>query len=178
VQGRGEPDDLEAAVEAEWQAENKRAWEFNRAQSDVFLFVSSRDTIRERLVHERREAQEARIRDLQEQELQQRLTPPAQPAADTPARGVEVPYKLVQQAVHRHVNEQLGRRALEANIPGLGEWGARVVLYWYAAGKPAGLWLDDDERLCWGPAITPVRDREQREQTNAPTPSSLRLPRP
>jgi hypothetical protein len=94
----------------------------------------------------------------------------------------EIPTELVEKAVQLRAKDRLGRRKLEGAIPGLGEWWARLVLYWYKAGKPAGLWLDEHDRLRWGPAITPVwgreQDREQRRGANAPTPIALRLPRP
>jgi hypothetical protein len=94
-------------------------------------------------------------------------------------RGITVPMALAEEAVRLHVRDGLGRRRLEVRLPGLGEWAARGTLYWYEVGKPAGLWLDEDNRLCWGPAITPVwKDREQRGHASAPTPVALRLPRP
>jgi hypothetical protein len=99
-------------------------------------------------------------------------------AAEATRGGVEVPYVFVESAVRLHVTEGTGRRTLQTRIPGLGEWAARVILLWYRAGKPAGLWLDDNEQLRWGPAITPIWDREQREQAIAPTPIALRFPRP
>jgi hypothetical protein len=89
---------------------------------------------------------------------------------------VTVPFALAEEAVQLHVREGHGRRPLEQKLPGLGNWGARAVLYWYRAGEPAGLWLDEHERLCWGPAINPVwgreQDREQHDQADAPTPVS------
>jgi hypothetical protein len=96
---------------------------------------------------------------------------------------VTIPYELVEAAVKLHVEERFGRRPLGTEIAGLGEWGARVVLYSLnTIGKPAGLWLDNDGRLSWGAAITPIWDREQgweqRRHAIAPTPAALSLPRP
>ena len=76
-------------------------------------------------------------------------------------RGITVPTALAEEAVRLHARDGLGRRTLEVKLPGLGEWGARGTLYWYKVGRPAGLWLDEDNRPCWGPAITPVWNREQ-----------------
>ena len=103
-------------------------------------------------------------------------------ANEAEANRVDVPYALAEKAVRLHVSERWGRRLLNQNIPGLGDWGARAVVYSYDADKRFGLWLDDQEQLCWGPAITPVWDREQqreqRGQAIAPAPVTLRLPRP
>jgi hypothetical protein len=108
--------------------------------------------------------------------------PRAEPQDDMSGEGITIPYALVEDAVQLHVKERLGRRTLGPRIAGLGEWGARAVLYWFKVGKPAGLWLDDHGRLFWGPAITPIWDREQgweqRKQPIAPTPAALLLPRP
>ena len=73
---------------------------------------------------------------------------------------------LIERAVQLHVGELWGRRKLSQE-PGLTEWYADQILGWYRRGEPEGLWLDDDRRLCWGTAITPVFDREQ---GSAPTP--------
>jgi hypothetical protein len=67
---------------------------------------------------------------------------------------------LVERVVQLHAGERLGRRTLSQE-PGLTEWYAGQILGWYRRGEPEGLWLDDDGRLCWGTAITPVFDREQ-----------------
>jgi hypothetical protein len=111
---------------------------------------------------------------------------PASPAAaeqpqdeSKPESGfVDVPFTLAEEALQLHVSEGLGRRTLPNKIRGLREWGARAVLHWYGVGKPAGLWLDKDERLCWGRAIRPIGGWEQREHAIAPTPTVLRIPRP
>lgn len=98
------------------------------------------------------------------------------------SRGITVPYVWAEEAVQLHVRERLGRRKLEASLPGLGEWAARAIIYWHDnVGHPGGLWLEQG-RLRYGPAITPIwgdeSDRERRNQAIAPTPGSLRLPRP
>lgn len=103
--------------------------------------------------------------------------------ADTETTGVVVPTALAQEAVQLHERDGLGRRKLDTEIPGLGEWGARVVLYWHGVGKPAGVWLDEQGLLRWGPAIDAVWDgreheREQQSRAIAPTPPWLRFPRP
>ncbi len=68
------PDDesFEDEVERRFQEGLRRS---GRVGS-TFIFAASRDTIRREVERERREAQEARIRDLQERELEQQLTAP------------------------------------------------------------------------------------------------------
>jgi hypothetical protein len=101
------------------------------------------------------------------------LKPPAPDAEG----GALLPVELVERAVQLKVNERYGKRRLSRE-PGLTEWYADQILGWYKRGEPEGLWLDDDGRLCWGTAITPVsRDREQPGAGSAPTCSHLRLPR-
>jgi hypothetical protein len=93
----------------------------------------------------------------------------------------EIPTDLVGQAVRHHAETSAGRRKIPIAVPGLGEWAAGQILKWYSVGKPAGLWLDEHDRLQWGAAITPIWDWEQgREQSGdavSPTPDALRLPR-
>jgi hypothetical protein len=100
---------------------------------------------------------------------------------DDKTRGTTLPTTLIEEAVRLKERDRLGRRKLDEKLHGLGDWGARVVLYWHEVGKPAGLWLEDD-RLRWGPAITEVwdreQDREQHDKAIAPTPRWLSLPRP
>jgi hypothetical protein len=121
------------------------------------------------------------------------LDDPAEPEAQRSARMTgrhdrvpgEIPTRLVEQAVRWHVKEGLGRRTLAQEVRGLTEWTAGQILRWYGVGKPAGLWLDEQRRLRWGAAVSPVwRDeggreqvREHREQRVSPTPVALRLPR-
>jgi hypothetical protein len=97
----------------------------------------------------------------------------------------EIPTDLVAEAVRRKAaaereGRREGRRTI-GRLPGLTEWTARQILGWYKVGKPAGLWLDEQNQLRWGRAITPVygreRDREQRAAAVSPTPVALRLPR-
>jgi hypothetical protein len=100
-------------------------------------------------------------------------------------RGTLIPTALVENALHLHVRDRLGRRTLATSLPGLGEWAAGQILRWYRVGKPAGLWLDEHDRLRWGPAISAVshdaqgREQkwEQRGRPGSPTPPALRLPR-
>jgi hypothetical protein len=131
------------------------------------------------------EEDEPRIRELVDEALAPKTETPEESkrrqAKDDTVKGT-VPFALAEEAVRLHVRDGSGRRTLERDLPGLGDWGARRTLYWYKVGKPAGLWLDEDDRLCWGPAITPIwdreQDREQRGHAIAPTPAALRLPRP
>ncbi len=97
---------------------------------------------------------------------------------EDPEGGALLPRELVERAVQLHAGpERLGRRRV-GQEPGLTDWYAGQILRWYERGKPKGLWLDDDDRLCWGMAITPVwRDRKQPGALPAPTCSHLRLPR-
>jgi hypothetical protein len=101
------------------------------------------------------------------------------------SRGTLIPFSIVEGALRLHVRKKLGRRTLGAQVSGLGEWAAGQILRWHKVGKPAGLWLDEHDRLQWGPAVSPVwgdeqgREQgwEQKGQGIAPTPSALRLPR-
>lgn len=98
------------------------------------------------------------------------------PAADA-GRGALLPVELVERAVQLKVNEGMGKLPLSRE-PGLTPWYAGQILRWHKRGRPEGLWLDDDGRLRWGTAITPVwQDREQPGAGSAPTCSHLRLPR-
>jgi hypothetical protein len=103
------------------------------------------------------------------------------PANMDAPQGVVLPTPLVEEAMRLHVHEQLGRPKLQVELPGLGDWGARAVLQSAKAGKPYGLWLEDD-RLRWGAAITPVwspgAPPGAGARANAPAPPRLRLPRP
>jgi hypothetical protein len=101
------------------------------------------------------------------------LKPPAPDAEG----GALLPVELVERAIQLHVSEGMGKLPLSRE-PGLTEWYAGQILRWYKRGEPTGLWLDDDGRLRWGTAITPVwLDREQPGAGSAPTCSHLRLPR-
>jgi hypothetical protein len=107
---------------------------------------------------------------------------PLEQPPDDDARGVLVRFAHVEKAVQLRTRDGLGRGKLMAAVPGLGDWGARAILVCVKAGKPLGLWLDDDDQLRWGAAISPVWGREQNleqlEQAIAPAPGWLRLPRP
>jgi hypothetical protein len=108
-----------------------------------------------------------------------RMETPGKPP-DEPGETGGIPFDLVEKAVQRHAETREGRRVIARFVPGLTDWWARLILRWYKVGKPAGLWLEHG-RLRWGPAITPVRGREQvrghREAADSPTPVALRLPR-
>jgi hypothetical protein len=64
--------ELEEAVEREYQAAKRRAFHLSRTPG-MTHFVTPRATIRKRLIAERREAQDARLRDLQERTFEQQL---------------------------------------------------------------------------------------------------------
>lgn len=112
--------------------------------------------------------------------------------------GAVLAVELVERAVQlRRASERAGARRVgklrlsrDPDLPGLTQWYAGQILRWYKRGKPEGLWLDDDDgRLRWGTAITPVSlnreqpgagfasDREQPGAGSAPACSHLRLPR-
>jgi hypothetical protein len=95
------------------------------------------------------------------------------PAPDTEG-GALLSVELVERAVQLHASGRFGKLRLSRE-PGLTEWYAGQILRWYTRGEPEGLWLDDDGRLRWGTAITPVW--LNREQPGAGTCSHLRLPR-
>jgi hypothetical protein len=82
-----EPDDLEAAVEAEWQAENKAALEVLRSDSGGFTLPPSRDSIRARLLRERQQAEEAELRRLrlerERADAERRAVPELEPLETT-----------------------------------------------------------------------------------------------
>jgi hypothetical protein len=61
-------DELEAAVEAEWQTENEAA-----LRADHFTLPSSRESIRKRLMQERKEAQDAEEQRLRVELLRRQL---------------------------------------------------------------------------------------------------------
>lgn len=99
------------------------------------------------------------------------------------SQGVVLPTHLVEAAMRLHKHKRYGRPKLQAELPGLGDWGARAVLHAAKAGKPFGLWLDEeDDRLRWGAAITevwaPGAAPGAGARANAPAPPKLRLPRP
>jgi hypothetical protein len=101
------------------------------------------------------------------------LKPPAPDAGG----GALLPVELVERAVQFKANDGFGKLRLSRE-PGLTQWYAGQILRWYKRGEPEGLWLDDEGRLRWGTAITPVwLDREQPGAGSAPTCSHLRLPR-
>ena len=106
----------------------------------------------------------------------------AEPDRSEAGEGVVIPTALVEEAMRLHVHKRLGRPKLQAELPGLGDWGARAILHSAKAGEPFGLWLDDDDRLQWGPAIKPVDPPGAAAgagaRANAPGPPNLRLPRP
>ena len=144
-----------------------------------------------RNVEEARQAAEReREREQQDREEERRLRKALLHAAEREAepdrhgdvRGPgEIPTSLVEEAVLKHVREGLGRRTLARDLPGLTEWTAGQILRWYKVGKPVGLWLDEQDRLRWGAAITAISPAEQgweqRDKTVSPTPAALRLPR-
>ena len=120
---RNEPDDeareLDDAVEAEYQAGLRRVETANRMQSGVAWGVTSRDSIRRRLRRERKEAQEARIRELQERALRQRLARPDEPPTKATPLQVPNPYPREQlvtavthlvkkTATHREIERETG----------------------------------------------------------------------
>ena len=134
------------------------------------------------LSEEPESAREARLLELQLAEAEQRLRAQRQqlrvekqrqPAATE--EGVLLPTALVEEAMRLHAHEGLGRPKLQVELPGLGEWGARAVLYSAKVGHPFGLWLEND-RLQWGPAITP--EWPPGVAPGAEAPPKLRLPRP
>jgi hypothetical protein len=99
------------------------------------------------------------------------------------SRGTLVRSDLAEAGLRLHVTEGLGRRTLPGRVPGLTEWEAAQVIWWHdKVGRPAGLWFDND-RLRWGPAITPVFADEQVVdevvgvgEASSTTPRWLRLP--
>jgi hypothetical protein len=100
---RGDPDDeLEAAVEAEWQAENEHALEVNR-HGGVFMFVSSRDTIRRRLQRERRERQEDELREIELERARREREAATAQIVDSNREPLPVPQ--VTEAVRLRVTE-------------------------------------------------------------------------
>ena len=115
---RGASDDeareLEDAVEAEWQAANRRALDLRDA--GITAFVASRQSIRKRLIAERREDQEARIRDLQERKLRSEFGEAA-PQTSRSERGPErdpLPVLDVTEAVRMKVTEDATYEEIEA----------------------------------------------------------------
>jgi hypothetical protein len=110
-----------------------------------------------------------------------------EPGTEEPGSATrEIPFGLVEQAVLQRAaaareRRRAGRRTVSQLVPGLTDWMARQILAWNRIGKPAGLWLDDHDRLCWGPAITPIyeraQNRAQQGRADSPTPRALRLPR-
>jgi len=89
VSERGGADDaareLEDAVEAEQQAAEQRAlW---MREMGMTAFTPSRDSIRKRLVAERRKAEEAELRDLQRRKLRNELAEPEVAAEPKARRG-------------------------------------------------------------------------------------------
>lgn len=77
--------ELEDAVEAEFQAANQRALDM-RAMG-ITAFVPSPESIRRRLIAERKEAQEAELRDLQKRKLRRDLGEDASAKGEPRARG-------------------------------------------------------------------------------------------
>jgi hypothetical protein len=87
-------DDLEAAVEAEWQAASERA--NAAARAGIFALVESRKSIRKRLQRERLEAEEAELRHLvleRERDEAERWNASAEPEQTTLAHEGGAPEK-------------------------------------------------------------------------------------
>ena len=99
-------------------------------------------------------------------------------------RGTVIPEQLVEEALKRHVREGHGRRKL-ADIPGLTEHQARVILQWFEVGPPAGdrglpaLVTDEDRERGQGSGRVPPRKpsnrrpRRTRMNTRPKAPSGL-----
>ena len=103
-----------------------------------------------------------------------------EPSEDADGGGCLVPTTLAEEALRQRAEHGYGRQKLAQELPGLTEWTAGQVLRWRKRGKPTGLWLDDELRLHWGSAITPIwpgGTGSNREQQPAPIPVALRLPR-
>jgi hypothetical protein len=126
---------------------------------------------------ERRAAESAAAGEVEASARAEASAKPPDEAGDTG----EIPFGLVEKTVRRHKETGEGRRQIPISVGGMTEWWARLILYWVKDGKPSGLWLDEHDRLCWGPAITPVWGREQgraqRARSDSPAPVALRLPR-
>jgi hypothetical protein len=119
VPDRGEPDaeerELEEAVEAEYQ-KGVRAYRASLGSGRT-VFATSRKVIRKRLIAERREAREDRIRDLDEREARARVAEAegrfAQTEGEASANryGKEYPGAVVEEVVRLATQaEREGRR--------------------------------------------------------------------
>ena len=115
---RREPDDdVETEARARYEAEKKRVAQANAAGLGSF-FATPLSTHRKQVIQEHRDAQEARIRDLQEQALRQPVAPDEVPIGETPLQvsdpypreqlGIVVTHLVNKTATQREIAKETG----------------------------------------------------------------------